>query len=145
VRCAHPPLPPPPPAHPPAPQVLVNSLANSKTFQRFAIRSNAALTDIAKKTADGHANIAQQSTEFLATFREEVRRRPGGWRPVALRQCSTDEWQWLDVVLTAALTLSPPADEEGTGRGGAQGQAVTPRRRGATMPAKSWLYHVSSV
>lgn len=53
-------------------QVLVNTLANSKTFQKFAIRSNAMLTDVAKKTVDGQKDIHQQSKEFLKVFREEV-------------------------------------------------------------------------
>ena len=53
-------------------QVLVNSLANSKTFQRFAIRSNAALSDAAKKGVEHHSNITEKSTEFIKAFREEV-------------------------------------------------------------------------
>jgi hypothetical protein len=55
-------------------QVLVNSLANSKTFQRFAIRSNAMFTDMAKKTAEQHSTLTQTSADFMKTFREEVRR-----------------------------------------------------------------------
>lgn len=51
----------------------MNTLANSKTFQRFAIRSNAMFTDVAKKTVEGKQDIHQQSKEFLKVFREEVR------------------------------------------------------------------------
>ena len=54
-------------------QVLVNSLANSKTFQRFAIRSNAMFTDVAKKTVEGQKDIHSKGAEFFSTFREEVR------------------------------------------------------------------------
>lgn len=54
-------------------EVLVNSLANSKTFQRFAIRSNAMLNDVAKKTAEQHREVHEKSATFFATFRDEVR------------------------------------------------------------------------
>jgi hypothetical protein len=50
----------------------VNTLANSKTFQRFAIRSNAMFSDAAKKTTVHHQNVTEKSTEFIKAFREEV-------------------------------------------------------------------------
>lgn len=53
-------------------QVLVDSLANSKTFQRFAIRSNAMFADMAKKSNVHHANVTEKSAEFLKVFREEL-------------------------------------------------------------------------
>jgi hypothetical protein len=53
-------------------QVLVDTLANSKTFQRFAIRSNAVFSDMAKKGTVHHQSVTQKSTEFMQTFREEL-------------------------------------------------------------------------
>lgn len=55
-------------------QVLVNGLANSRTFQRFAIRSNAALSDLAKKTADNQNQLSSQVSEFSKAFREEMKK-----------------------------------------------------------------------
>lgn len=54
------------------PQVLVNTLANSKAFQKFAIRSNAMINEMAKKGVEHHSTVSQTSTEFFKAFREEV-------------------------------------------------------------------------
>ncbi|KAI7837461.1 hypothetical protein COHA_008719 [Chlorella ohadii] len=57
-------------------EVLVNSLANSRTFQRFAIRSSAMMQDMAKKSAEQKAQLGQTAAEkgghFWKVFSEEL-------------------------------------------------------------------------
>lgn len=45
----------------------------SRTFQKFAIRSSAAVEEAAKKTAAGRQQLGEQGSEFFKVFREEVR------------------------------------------------------------------------
>ena len=53
-------------------QVLVDTLANNKAFQRFAIRSNALFSDMSKKTTEHGSDVGQKSAEFFSVFKEEV-------------------------------------------------------------------------
>ncbi|KAK3274544.1 hypothetical protein CYMTET_17272 [Cymbomonas tetramitiformis] len=53
-------------------QVLVEGLANSRTFQQFAIRSDKAMKELAKKGKDAQAEISQKATSFNKTFQEEL-------------------------------------------------------------------------
>lgn len=55
-------------------EVLVNGLANSKLFQRFAIRSNAIFAELGKKSAEGQTEITAKTSEFVRTFREEMKK-----------------------------------------------------------------------
>jgi hypothetical protein len=55
-------------------QVMVNSLANNRAFQRFAIRSSSMLEEVAKKGVEHKANITEQSATFFNTFREEMKK-----------------------------------------------------------------------
>lgn len=56
-------------------QVLVDTLANNKAFQRFAIRSNALLSDVSKKTTEHGSDVGQKSAEFFSVFKQEVCKR----------------------------------------------------------------------
>jgi hypothetical protein len=47
-------------------------LSCSRTFQRFAIRSNAMFSEAAKKGVEKHAEVSSQGAEFFKVFREEV-------------------------------------------------------------------------
>lgn len=53
-------------------EVLVNGLANSRTFQRFAIRTNSMMEEAAKKTAEHKEKLGEQSGRFMDVFREEL-------------------------------------------------------------------------
>lgn len=55
-------------------EALVNGLANSRTFQRFAIRSNEMFNDLSKKGVEGQQKYSEQAQSFLKTFREEVKK-----------------------------------------------------------------------
>eukprot|EP00891_Asterochloris_glomerata_P009790 jgi/Astpho2/9790/Aster-03763 len=55
-------------------EVLVNSLANSRTFQRFAIRSTHMIEELTKKGVDKQGQIGDKAAEFSKTFREELRK-----------------------------------------------------------------------
>ena len=51
-----------------------NSIFHSPTFQRFAVRSNAAAAELAKKSAEKQAQLAKSAAEFSETFTKEVRK-----------------------------------------------------------------------
>jgi len=51
-------------------EVLVNGLANSRTFQRFAIWSNNAAADAVRK---GGEHLGQAS-EFASAFKEQMKK-----------------------------------------------------------------------
>ncbi|KAL4422841.1 hypothetical protein ABPG75_009038 [Micractinium tetrahymenae] len=53
-------------------EVLVNGLANSRTFQRFAIRTNSMMEEAAKKTAEHKEKLGEHSGRFMDVFREEL-------------------------------------------------------------------------
>lgn len=53
-------------------QVMVNALANSRTFQRFAIRTNSMFSDMAKKANEHQGVVSERGSAFWAAFREEV-------------------------------------------------------------------------
>ncbi|EIE23792.1 hypothetical protein COCSUDRAFT_63314 [Coccomyxa subellipsoidea C-169] len=55
-------------------EVLVQGLANNRVFQKFAVRSNAWMTELAKKSADKQTQIAEQAQNFHKTFREEMKK-----------------------------------------------------------------------
>jgi hypothetical protein len=54
-------------------EVLVDTLANSKAFQRFAVRSNAYFSEVSKKGVESKEGFADKSGEFLRALREELR------------------------------------------------------------------------
>eukprot|EP00890_Picochlorum_soloecismus_P002079 jgi/Picsp_1/2872/NSC_01097-R1_protein len=58
-------------------EVLVDTLANNKAFQRFAIRSNALLSDVSKKTTEHGSDVGQKSAEFFSVFKEELKKGMG--------------------------------------------------------------------
>ncbi|BDA47723.1 hypothetical protein COCOBI_10-5740 [Coccomyxa sp. Obi] len=55
-------------------EVLVQGLANNRTFQQFAVRSNAWIAEVAKKSAEKQNQIAEQAQNFHKTFREEMKK-----------------------------------------------------------------------
>eukprot|EP00884_Botryococcus_braunii_P007396 jgi/Botrbrau1/16658/Bobra.0068s0074.1 len=55
-------------------QVLVDGLANNPTFQRFAIKSNAQLEQLAKQAAEQKAKLGEQTSSFIKVFQEEVQK-----------------------------------------------------------------------
>lgn len=55
-------------------QVLVDTLANSKVFQRFAVRSNALFSDVSKKGLEHKEGFAEKSSDFFTVFKEEMTR-----------------------------------------------------------------------
>lgn len=54
-------------------QVLVDGLANSRTFQRFAISSNAKMQDIAKKSADAKKVFNEELTKGMKEVKEKAK------------------------------------------------------------------------
>lgn len=58
-------------------EVLVDTLANSKAFQRFAVRSNAYFSEVSKKGVEGREGFTDKSQEFLKALREELRNGGG--------------------------------------------------------------------
>lgn len=55
-------------------EVLVSGLANSKTFQRFAVRSNDMIQEMSKKGVEHRSKYAEQLENFGKTFREEMKK-----------------------------------------------------------------------
>ncbi|KAK9821110.1 hypothetical protein WJX81_007072 [Elliptochloris bilobata] len=56
-------------------QVLVETLANSRTFQRFAVRSSVWMQDASKKTAEQQLKLqefAKWFTEHPSASKEEI-------------------------------------------------------------------------
>ncbi|KAK2078062.1 hypothetical protein QBZ16_003930 [Prototheca wickerhamii] len=53
-------------------EVLVNTLANSKSFQKFAVKSNASVGELLKKTAEHKDRLGGQGGEFFKVFKEEL-------------------------------------------------------------------------
>eukprot|EP00850_Spirogloea_muscicola_P019840 SM000200S05830 [mRNA] locus=s200:226987:227626:+ [translate_table: standard] len=65
-------------------ELIVDRLANSPAFQRFAVRSQKAVEDLARRGAEKQAQLAQQAQELQASLREEVSRAfqdPNNKRP----------------------------------------------------------------
>ena len=62
---------------------LLSHLSTSRTFQRFAVKSNAMMQEMAKKSAEKQAKLGETAQGFAATFKAEVRmergRNDGGW------------------------------------------------------------------
>jgi hypothetical protein len=52
---------------------MVNALANSKSFQRFAVRTNSMFNEASKKAVDHRTEVAEKGTAFWTAFRDEVR------------------------------------------------------------------------
>ncbi|KAK9814209.1 hypothetical protein WJX72_002309 [[Myrmecia] bisecta] len=52
-------------------EVLVNGLANNPTFQRFAIRSNKAISEVLERGAQKQSVLGEKAQEFHKTFRQE--------------------------------------------------------------------------
>lgn len=53
-------------------ELLVDRLANNPTFQRFAVRSAKAMEDLAQKSAQKRAEVAQQFHELSQNVQKEV-------------------------------------------------------------------------
>ncbi|KGN58740.1 uncharacterized protein LOC101209674 [Cucumis sativus] len=49
-------------------EVLVNSLANSRSFQRFAVRTSKQIEDISNKAAQKKQELAEQVKDFSKNF-----------------------------------------------------------------------------
>lgn len=52
----------------------MDTLANSKTFQRFAVRSNAYFSEMSKKGLEQKEGFAEKSSDFFTVFKEELRK-----------------------------------------------------------------------
>ncbi|GMH33719.1 hypothetical protein BSKO_01553 [Bryopsis sp. KO-2023] len=55
-------------------EVLVNSLANSRIFQRFAIRSNEAMKEVVEKGKVVSGQAAEFTHAFTKEFRTELQK-----------------------------------------------------------------------
>uniref|UniRef100_A0A061R9E4 Uncharacterized protein n=1 Tax=Tetraselmis sp. GSL018 TaxID=582737 RepID=A0A061R9E4_9CHLO len=55
-------------------QLLVDTLANSRTFQRMAIRSDDALRQLTQRSAEQSERLSGTASEFTRVFAEEVKR-----------------------------------------------------------------------
>lgn len=53
-------------------EVIVQGLANSRTFQRFAVRTDATLNELKNKGTQHHSQLSDQASSFFKTFRKEV-------------------------------------------------------------------------
>ncbi|KDD72718.1 hypothetical protein H632_c2980p0 [Helicosporidium sp. ATCC 50920] len=53
-------------------EVMVNALAESRAFQKFAVRSNAAIEELAKKGAQHKETITSGGGDFMRTFGQEL-------------------------------------------------------------------------
>lgn len=53
-------------------EVVVQGLANSRTFQRFAIRTDAMINEMKQKGGQHGGELSEQAVSFFKTFREEV-------------------------------------------------------------------------
>ncbi|KAA6424206.1 MAG: hypothetical protein FRX49_06165 [Trebouxia sp. A1-2] len=52
-------------------EVLVNTLANSKSFQRFAVRTTHMVEEMSKKGVDTQGQLGEKAAEFQKIFRDE--------------------------------------------------------------------------
>merc|ERR1711981_12690 len=52
--------------------ILVETLANSRTFQRFAISTDKVLKELKKKGELSAGDVSKQAGDFSKTFREEM-------------------------------------------------------------------------
>lgn len=52
----------------------MDTLANSKVFQRFAVRSNAYFSEMSKKGVEHKEGFAEKSADFFTVFKEELRK-----------------------------------------------------------------------
>ena len=52
----------------------MDTLANSKVFQRFAVRSKAYFSEVSKKGVEQKEGFAEKSSEFFNAFKEEIRK-----------------------------------------------------------------------
>mmetsp|Transcript_8999 Transcript_8999/g.26966 ORF Transcript_8999/g.26966 Transcript_8999/m.26966 type:complete len:85 (-) Transcript_8999:3189-3443(-) len=55
-------------------EALVQGLANSKTFQRFAVRSSKIVEELQSKGTTHKERLTSQASEFSKTFREEMKK-----------------------------------------------------------------------
>lgn len=55
-------------------ELLVNTLANSRSFQRFAIKTDAVLKDLAEKGATHKTTMQEQAQNFQKVFQQELRK-----------------------------------------------------------------------
>ncbi|KAL3143420.1 hypothetical protein ABBQ38_002244 [Trebouxia sp. C0009 RCD-2024] len=55
-------------------EVLVNTLANSKSFQRFAVRTTHMVEEMTKKGADTQGQLGEKAAEFKKIFRDEMKK-----------------------------------------------------------------------
>ncbi|KAK9845061.1 hypothetical protein WJX74_010124 [Apatococcus lobatus] len=55
-------------------ELLVNTLANNRTFQRFAIRSSEMLQELSQKGKEQSSTLGDQAQTFAQTFSREVRK-----------------------------------------------------------------------
>jgi hypothetical protein len=55
-------------------EVLVNGLANNRTFQRFAIKTTHMVEELSKKGAEKQGQVTDRASEFAKTFREEMKK-----------------------------------------------------------------------
>ncbi|CAM6122547.1 unnamed protein product [Calypogeia fissa] len=53
-------------------ELLVDRLANNRSFQQFAVRSSKTLEDLAQMGAEKKAQIAEEVKEFTEAFTREI-------------------------------------------------------------------------
>ncbi|KAL0039582.1 hypothetical protein WJX77_002576 [Trebouxia sp. C0004] len=55
-------------------EVLVNTLANSKSFQRFAVKTTHMVEEMSKKGVGTQGQIGEKAAEFKKIFRDEMKK-----------------------------------------------------------------------
>lgn len=55
-------------------EALVNTLANSRVFQRFAVRSSRVIEDLHSKGSTHTERLSNQASDFSKVFREQLKK-----------------------------------------------------------------------
>ncbi|DBB17240.1 hypothetical protein WJX82_008602 [Trebouxia sp. C0006] len=55
-------------------EVLVNTLANSKSFQRFAVKTTHMVEEMSKKGVGPQGQLGEKAAEFKKIFRDEMKK-----------------------------------------------------------------------
>lgn len=56
-------------------EVIVNGLANSPAFQRFAVRTSRRIEDISSKAAQKREELAEQMKDFSKNFEQQSKKQ----------------------------------------------------------------------
>ena len=62
-------------------EIIIKGLANSRTFQRFAVRTDKAYQDYSKQGAETFEKMAQEATKVASEATQEISFAAGGGPP----------------------------------------------------------------